>query len=200
MEKSDEKPSIYECLGGEVPSAEVVPDDGDQLGDEVRHQGRHQEVGHEEVGEAEDEDLEDGERELVAVQKDRVEGVTVVCVEYCLLRGEALLELNVEDGLQDHLVAHVVVQVPEGVLQEPGEEGVHGGVGGHHVLQDGPSDGSAGLAGLTGGEDDLVDIYPGLSLVELLHYCPLIGRELHSVATPALLCHKEPARASKAPY
>ena len=28
----------------------------------------------------------------------------------------------------------------------------------------------------------------------------LIGREDHSVTTPALLCHKEPARASKAPY
>ena len=26
---------------------------------------------------------------------------------------------------------------------------------------------------------------------ELLHYCALIGRELHSYATPALLCHKE---------
>ena len=49
-----------------------------------------------------------------------------------------------------------------------------------------------------------------LSLVELLHYCALIGRELHALkgpiigalsdATPALLCHKEPARASKAPY
>ena len=26
------------------------------------------------------------------------------------------------------------------------------------------------------------DIYPGLSLVKRLHYCPLIGRELHSVA------------------
>ena len=25
------------------------------------------------------------------------------------------------------------------------------------------------------------DIYPGLSLVELLHCCPLIGRELQSV-------------------
>ena len=25
-------------------------------------------------------------------------------------------------------------------------------------------------------------IYPGFSLVELSHYCPLIGRELHSVA------------------
>ena len=28
----------------------------------------------------------------------------------------------------------------------------------------------------------------------------LIDREVHSVAPPALLCHKEPARASKAPY
>ena len=32
-----------------------------------------------------------------------------------------------------------------------------------------------------------------LSLVELLHYCALIGREVHSVVSPALLCHKEPA-------
>ena len=31
-------------------------------------------------------------------------------------------------------------------------------------------------------------------------FSTLIGRELHSVAPPALLCHKEPARASKAPY
>ena len=28
--------------------------------------------------------------------------------------------------------------------------------------------------------------------------CRGIGREVHSVAMPALLCHKEPARASKA--
>ena len=33
-----------------------------------------------------------------------------------------------------------------------------------------------------------------LSLVQLLHYCALIGPEL------PILCHKEPARASKAPY
>ena len=31
-------------------------------------------------------------------------------------------------------------------------------------------------------------------------FSTLIGREDHDVATPALLCHKEPARASKAPY
>ena len=37
-----------------------------------------------------------------------------------------------------------------------------------------------------------------LSLVEESRGLALIGRELHSVATPALLCHKEPARASKA--
>ena len=42
---------------------------------------------------------------------------------------------------------------------------------------------------------------PGpLSLVEECRGSALIGREVHSVATPALLCHKEPARASKAPY
>ena len=41
---------------------------------------------------------------------------------------------------------------------------------------------------------------PGpLSLVEECRGSALIGRELHSVARPALLCHKEPARASKAP-
>ena len=39
-----------------------------------------------------------------------------------------------------------------------------------------------------------------LSLVEECRGSALIGRELHNVATPALLCHKEPARASKAPY
>ena len=27
----------------------------------------------------------------------------------------------------------------------------------------------------------VIDIYPGFSLVELLHYCALIGRELQSV-------------------
>ena len=40
-------------------------------------------------------------------------------------------------------------------------------------------------------------IYPGFSLDELLHYCALIGRKVHSVATPALLCHKEPATSKK---
>ena len=38
-----------------------------------------------------------------------------------------------------------------------------------------------------------------LSLVKLLHYCALIGRELHSDATPALLCHKEPAQGTQSP-
>ena len=38
-----------------------------------------------------------------------------------------------------------------------------------------------------------------LSLVEECQGSALIGRDLHSVAPPALLCHKEPARASKAP-
>ena len=36
-----------------------------------------------------------------------------------------------------------------------------------------------------------------LSLVQLFHYCALIGRDLQSVeifATPALLCHKEPQK------
>ena len=36
-----------------------------------------------------------------------------------------------------------------------------------------------------------------LSLVEECRGLALIGRELHSDAPPALLCHKEPARASK---
>ena len=36
-------------------------------------------------------------------------------------------------------------------------------------------------------------------MVQLLHYCPLIGRELHSDATPALLCHKEPAQGTQSP-
>ena len=30
--------------------------------------------------------------------------------------------------------------------------------------------------------------------------CALIGRELHSDATPALLCHKEPAQTTQTPY
>ena len=38
-----------------------------------------------------------------------------------------------------------------------------------------------------------------LSLVQLLYYCALIGRELHSDATPAFLCHKEPAKDKKYP-
>ena len=38
-----------------------------------------------------------------------------------------------------------------------------------------------------------------LSLVQLLLYCALIGRELHSDATPALLCHKEPAQGTQSP-
>ena len=42
-------------------------------------------------------------------------------------------------------------------------------------------------------------IQPLLSLVELLHYCALIGRELHSDASPALLCHKEPAQGTQSP-
>ena len=38
-----------------------------------------------------------------------------------------------------------------------------------------------------------------LSLVEECRGLALIGRELHSVATPALLCHKEPARRIQSP-
>ena len=66
-----------------------------------------------------------------------------------------------------------------------------GGDGPHGVAEAGPD-----LPG-EGVRPD--DIYPGLSLVELLHYCSLIGRELQSVATPALLCHKEPARRIQSP-
>ena len=32
-----------------------------------------------------------------------------------------------------------------------------------------------------------------------LHYCALIGPELHSDVTPALLCHKEPAQGTQTP-
>ena len=39
-----------------------------------------------------------------------------------------------------------------------------------------------------------------LSLVEECRGLALIGRELHSVATPALLCHKEPARRIQSPH
>ena len=38
-----------------------------------------------------------------------------------------------------------------------------------------------------------------LSLVEEYRGLTLIGREDHSVATPALLCHKEPARRIQSP-
>ena len=40
---------------------------------------------------------------------------------------------------------------------------------------------------------------PPLSLVQECPGLALIGREDHSVAMPALICHKEPAGASKAP-
>ena len=39
-----------------------------------------------------------------------------------------------------------------------------------------------------------------LSLVQVQRGSALIGRELQSVATPVIVCHKEPVRASKAPY
>ena len=50
-------------------------------------------------------------------------------------------------------------------------------------------------------------IYLGFSFVQLLHYWDLIGREFqsveifsnHSDATPALLCHKEPAQGMQSP-
>ena len=42
-------------------------------------------------------------------------------------------------------------------------------------------------------------IQPLLPLVELLHYGPLIGREVQSFAPPALLCHKEPAHGTQSP-
>ena len=40
----------------------------------------------------------------------------------------------------------------------------------------------------------------GQSLSLVQRGLTLIGREVQSVAPPALLCNKEPARASKAPY
>ena len=49
------------------------------------------------------------------------------------------------------------------------------------------------------------EMYPAFSLVELLDYWALIGRELQSleifqyVPMPALLCHKEQAQETKAP-
>ena len=56
-------------------------------------------------------------------------------------------------------------------------------------------------AGLTEDPASLRQCSP-LPLVELQRASALIGRELQSVATPGLLCHKELARASnsKAPY
>ena len=55
----------------------------------------------------------------------------------------------------------------------------------------------------------LIEIYPAFSLVELLQCCALIGPKLHalkgptigalSVATLAVLCHKEPARRIQSP-
>ena len=38
-----------------------------------------------------------------------------------------------------------------------------------------------------------------LSLVQCLQYCALIGRKLFSDATPALICHKEPAQGTQSP-
>ena len=84
---SDKKPSVNQSLGGEVPPAEGESDDSDELGDEVGDKGGDKKVGGEEVSEAEHENLEDGQRELVTIEKDRVEGVSIVRVEDCLLRG-----------------------------------------------------------------------------------------------------------------
>ena len=42
------------------------------------------------------------------------------------------------------------------------------------------------------GNQSKIYIQPGLC--SPLHYCALIGRELNSVATPALLCHEEPVQ------
>ena len=68
-------------------------------------------------------------------------------------------------------------------------------------LVSGPEDPVAfwpGLASVTRGGTAFAQCSP-LSLVEECRGLALIGRELHSVATPALLCHKEPAQASKVP-
>ena len=44
------------------------------------------------------------------------------------------------------------------------------------------------------------DFLSVLADIEVRYWSTLIGREVQSVAPPALVCHKEPARASKAPY
>ena len=54
----------------------------------------------------------------MTVQHHRVEGVAVVGVEERLLRGEPLLELDVEHSLQEHLVTDLVIQISERVLEE----------------------------------------------------------------------------------
>ena len=55
--------------------------------------------------------------------------------------------------------------------------------------------GPRGLLERDGGQDQCSP----LSLVELQRGLALIGREVQCVAMPALLCHKEPAEASKDP-
>ena len=107
---SDKKPSINQSLGGEVPPAEGESYDGDELGDEVGDKGGDKKVGGKEVGEAEHENLEYGQRELVTIEEDRVEGMSIVRVEDCLLRGEPLRELNVQDSLQEHLCRNISIR------------------------------------------------------------------------------------------
>ena len=63
---------VDKSLGCQVPSSQSVSDHRDDLGDEVGDEGREKVVRGEEVSEAEDEDLEDGERELVTIEQNRV--------------------------------------------------------------------------------------------------------------------------------
>ena len=52
---------------------------------------------------------------------------------------------------------------------------------------------------LSGGRGDILRLCSLFSLVQLLYYCALIGRELRSDATPAFLCPKEPAQGTQSP-
>ena len=55
----------------------------------------------------------------MAIEHHGVERVTGVGVEESLLIRQPVLELNIEDSLQEHLVTDLVVKIPQGVLQKP---------------------------------------------------------------------------------